>query len=236
MSSAIMAPKIGTARGAGRTVGAFVLAHLALAMFLPFFMLDQIRGTEGIIANAAAHAGEFRAAILIFFLGTSMAIAAAIAAWPAVQRYSSAMALWLVVIAAAAFTLQAVDSGALMAMLSVSQEYAKADASKAQTLEAVSLVLNSLRRWTHFTYLGVAVGWMALLYVVLCRFALVPRLLAAIGFAACLLQMWAVTGRALFGLPLIMALAVPLGPIQLTLALWLMVKGFRDAPAPSGDQ
>src|SRR5690242_3843636 len=112
-------------KGTGRTVGALVLAHLVFAMFLPFFLIDGIRGKEGLLANAAAHAGEFRTAIMVFFAGTALAIAASAAAWRGVRQYSPALAAWLVAMATAAFTLQAVDSGALMSLLSLSSEMAK---------------------------------------------------------------------------------------------------------------
>jgi Domain of unknown function (DUF4386) len=227
MSTAVL-ERTESAKSVGRTVGALVLAHLALAMFLPFVIVDRIRGTEGILANGAAHASELRAAVLIFFLGTSLAIAASVAAWPVVQRYSSALALWLVTMAAAAFTLQAVDSGALLSLLSLSQEYAKAGAAKAEVFEAAGMVANAARRWTHFTYLLIAVVWMGLVHFVLFRCALVPRALAALGMIGCAMQIGAVTIRAIYGHPPIMQLAIPLAPIHAAVALWLMVKGFRE--------
>ena len=229
MSTAVMTQGfVGSAKSTGRTVGALVLAHLALAMFLPFVIVDRIRGTEGILANGAAHASEMRVAILIFFVGTSLAIATSVAAWPVVRQYSSALALWLVTMATAAFTLQAVDSGALMSLLSLSQEYAKAGTAKAEVFEAAGMVANAARRWTHFTYLLVAVSWMALVHFVLYRCALVPRALAVLGMIACFSQIYGVTIRAIWGYPLMMQLAIPLAPIHAAVAVWLMVKGFPE--------
>lgn len=228
MSTVALPERVGTAKPTGRIVGALVLAHLALALFVPFVMVDGVRGSEGLLVNAAASAGTVRVAALILLFGSALAVALAIAAWPVIRRYSEAMALWLVAIAVAGFTLQTVDNGALMSMLSLSQDYVKAGAAKPDVFEAVGLVANALRKWTHFTYLLVAVSWMALLYVALLRFALVPRALATIGLLGCLTQIAAVTMRVWFGYPPIMELAMPLGPIHLALAVWLMVKGFYE--------
>ncbi len=235
MSSAVMTESFRSATPvapSGRTLGGLVLAHLVAAMFLPFLMVDIVRGSQGLMVNAASHAGTIRAAVLIFFAGTAMAMAAAIAAYPVVSRHSPAMARWLVAIAVAGFTLQAVDNGALMSLLSLSQEYVKVGPAKPDVFQAVALVAEAMRKWAHFTYLLVAVSWMALLYVALLRCALVPRPLAILGLLACLSQIASVSLRVIFGYEPIMQLAMPLGPIQATLAVWLMVKGFRSSSAP----
>ena len=58
-------------------------------------------------------------------------------------------------------------------------------------------------------------------------FALVPRSLATFGTTAALLQIVAVA-MPLFGYGVIFLLLAPLGVSQLILAVWLIVKGFRD--------
>jgi hypothetical protein len=226
MSAAVLSERISGVTSTGRTVGVLVLAHLVAAMFLPFVMLDIVRGSEGLLVNAANHAGTVRAAVLIFFAGTAMAIAVSISAYPVISRHSPATARWLFAIAVAAFTLQTVDNGALMSLLSLSQEYVKAGTTKPEVFETVALIANAMRKWAHFTYLLVAVSWMALLYIALLRCALVPRALAIVGLLACITQIASVSLRVIFGYPPIMELAMPLGPVHLTLAIWLMVKGF----------
>jgi hypothetical protein len=138
------------------------------------------------------------------------------------------MAQWLLALAVAGFTLQAVDNGALLSMLSLAHEYGKADPAKAELLEALSLAAGSARRWAHYSYLLVVGCWILLLYVLLYRFRLVPRALAAFGIAGSLLQISAVTLRALLGLAPLTVLAVPLAPAYVALAVWLIVKGFEE--------
>src|SRR3954452_10656982 len=69
------------------------------------------------------------------------------------------------------------------------------------------------------------IGALLVLYVVLYRFALVPRALAAFGLLAVMLQLTAVAGP-LFGHPVVVLVLAPLGVSQLALALWLIIKGF----------
>jgi hypothetical protein len=232
------------AKGTGRRVGLLLLAHLAVGLMTPFIMLDMVRGAEGLVANAAARPGLFRAAVLLLYIGSGIAMAIAVAAWPVVRRHSQAIALWLMALAVAAFTLQVVDNAALMTLLSLSRETTAAAsaggagaagaAAQPALPEALGAILSASRRWVHYLYLLTAVGWIFLLYATLYRFRLVPRALAALGLIACPLQMAGVPLRALFGEPPLMMLAIPLGPVYLSLALWITWRGFPERQEVAG--
>lgn len=221
-----------SAKGVGRIVGFLLLIHLAVGLMAPFIMLDRVKRSAGLVAGAAANAGQVRAAVLLLFVGSAIAIGIAVAVFTVFRGYSSSMALWLLALAIAGFSLQAVDNGALLSALSLSQEYAKADPSKMELLQGLALVANSARKWAHYCSLLVVVSWIFLLYSVLYRFRLVPRALAAFGLVASLLQITGVTLRGLLGYPPETRLAMPLAPAYVALAVWLMVKGFEERHRP----
>jgi hypothetical protein len=218
---------IGSPKAAGRTVGILILLHLAVGLVVPFILLDQVRNA-GFLASAARMPNQVRAAVLLLFVGSALAVAIAVAAWPVLRRYSSAMALWLLALSVAGFSLQAVDNAHLLSILSLSQEYAKAGAAKAELFQALAIVSVSARKWAHYSYLLVAVTWILLLCSLLYRSRLVPRALAGFGVVASVLQIAGVSLLALFGYPPEMRLAMPMGPAYLGLALWLIVKGFGE--------
>jgi hypothetical protein len=85
------------------------------------------------------------------------------------------MALWLLALAVAGFSLQAVDNAHILSMLSLSQEYAKAGVAKAELFQALAVVVGAARKRSHYTVLLVAVIWIFLLYSLLYRSRLVPR-------------------------------------------------------------
>src|SRR3990172_10362371 len=66
------------------------------------------------------------------------------------------------------------------------------------------------------------------LYAALWRAGLIPRVLAVAGLVTCALQITGVPLRALLGYPVVMEMAVPLGPAYAGLGLWLIVKGFGE--------
>ena len=148
---------------------------------MPFILLHPLVSPPGFLASAAGVANQTRTAVLIFFVGSALAIAIASAAWCVFREYSSAMALWLFALGVASFVLQAVDSAHILSMLSLSQAYAEAGAAKADVFQALALVVGSARKWSHYSFLLVVGCWIFLLFSLLYRFRLVPRVLAAFG-------------------------------------------------------
>lgn len=224
-----------SAKSTGRIVGMLLLVHLAAGLILPFVLLDRVRRPAGFLENAAGNSAQLRAAVFLLFVGSAVTIGIALTAWPVFRRYSSAMALWLLALAVAGFSLQAVDNAHLLSMLSLSQEYAKAGAAKLELFQALAVVAGSARRWAHYTSLLVAVSWIFLLCSLLYRFRLVPRVLTALGLLGSALQITGVTLRGFLGYSPETRLAVPLAPAYVALAVWLMVKGFdeRHRPLPA---
>ena len=212
----------------GRIVGVLLLLHLAAGLTVPFILLLPLVAPPGFLASAAAIPNQVRAAVLLLFAGSALAIGIAGVAFPVFRQYSSAMALWLMALAVASFALQAVDNAHLLSMLSLSQEYAKAGAAQGETFQALALVAGAARKWAHYSFLLVVGSWILLLFSLLYRFRLVPRALAAFGLVASLLQIAGVTLRGLFGYPPETRLAMPLAPAYVVLAVWLMVKGFDE--------
>lgn len=219
-------------KSVGRTVGVLLLLHLAAGLTVPFILLNPLIAPPGFLANGAGIPNQVRAAVLLLSVGSAIAIGIASTAWSVFRRYSSAMALWLLALAVASFSLQAVDNAHLLSMLSLSQEYAKAGADKADLFQVPAVVVGAARKWSHYSFLLVVGSWIFLLCALLYRFRLVPRALAAFGLVGSMLQIAGVTLRGLWGYPPETRLAMPLAPAYVALALWLIVKGFDERHRP----
>ncbi|MGE5113307.1 MAG: DUF4386 domain-containing protein [Acidobacteriaceae bacterium] len=211
-----------------RTVGVLLLLHLIIGLMLPFILIDRIRQPAGLFAGATGNAGLLRASIMLLFVGSAIPIAIASTAWPVLRRPGSAMRLWLFAFAAIGFTLQVVDNGALLSTLTLSQEYIKAGTAKLEVAQSIGIVISAIRKWTHFTYLLVAVSWIAILCGTFYHFRLVPRALAMLGLVTSVLQIYGVSLRVVYGFAPEMRLAMPLAPAYFALAVWLIVKGFNE--------
>jgi hypothetical protein len=113
-----------------------------------------------------------------------------------------------------------------MSMLSLSQRYLEAGAPDAGPWEALGALAAAARRWAHYTQLAAIGAWIFLFYSSLWRFRLVPRALAFLGLLGVLLQFTGVTLLTFLGFPQEGRMAMPLGPIHMAVAVWLMVKSF----------
>jgi hypothetical protein len=132
------------------------------------------------------------------------------------------------VLSAVNLALHAVENGTLLSLLSLSREYAERGGADAALFRGLAVVAGSARRWAHFTHLLVVGSWIFTLFTVLWRSRLVPRPLAGLGLLATVLQVTGVPLRAILGLEVVTPMAVPLAPVYVAVAGWLMFRGFEE--------
>jgi len=218
-----------SARSIGRTVGILLLLQLAAGLTLPFILMRPIiAGSPGFLTTAAESSFQIRAAVLLAFVGSALTVSLGITALPVFRRYGSATALWFLAICVVSCTLDAVQNAAVMSMLSLSEKYVNGGAAESGLYQVVGAAVASARRWAHAAQLFAIGGWLFIFYSSLLRFALIPRALAAVGVIGVVLQFTGVTLMMILGFSAIGVMALPLLPIQITVAVWLMIKGFSE--------
>ena len=218
-----------SANSIGRTVGILLLLQLAAGLTVPFILLRPlIAGSPGFLTSAAEHSFQIRAAVFISFVGAALTISLGITALPVFRRYSSATALFFLAVCVVSCALDVVQNAAVMSMLSLSQQYVNGGAAETGLYQVVGAAVASARRWAHYTQLVAIGGWIFIFYSSLLRFALIPRALAALGLIGGVLQFIGVTLMMFLGYSAIGEMAMPLLPIQIAVAVWLMVKGFNE--------
>jgi hypothetical protein len=212
----------------GRIVGTLVLLHIAGALMLPYILLNQVVLSPDFLESAARNPAYLRAPALLFLFGAAVTLGISIAAYPVLRQSSHRLALCSLALGVANFPLQVVESGLVLSMLSLGQRYAEAGAADGAMLGVVAAAAFGARRWAHYTQLFTVVSWIFVLYAALWRARLIPRVLAVAGLVTCALQITGVPLRALLGYPVVMEMAMPLGPAYAGLGLWLIVKGFGE--------
>ncbi len=224
-------PSVASTRNVGRVVGGLVLLHIVGGLMLPYILLNQVVVSPGFLESAARNPVHLRAAAFLFLFGAAVTLGISIAAYPVLRQNSSRLALCSLALGIANLPLQVVESGMVLSMLSLSQQSAGAGAADGAMLQVVAAAAFAARRWAHYTQLFTVVSWIFVLYAALWRAALIPRALAVIGLVTCALQIIGVPLRALLGYPVVMEIAVPLGPAYAGLGLWLIARGFDERGA-----
>ena len=213
----------------GRTVGILLLLQLIAALTLPFILSKPITlGSPAFLTAVAEHSFQIRSAVLLSFVGSALTVYLGITVFQIFRIYSKSVALLFLVVCAVSCALDLVQAGTIMSMLSISNEFVNAGAANSERYQVIGVALASARRSAHMMQLLAIGAWMFVFYLSLFRFNLVPRVLAVIGIVGVILQFTGVTLMMLLGYRLIGQMAMPLLPIQITVAVWLMIKGFNN--------
>lgn len=222
-----------SAKSTGRIIGMLLLAQLA-GLTVPFILLLPLtKGPSEFLTNAAGISFQIKVAVFLLFANCALTIGISIAAFPVFRQYSHSMALLLVAVSVIMFSLQAVDNAHLLSMLSLSQQYAQAG-GRDELFQTLAAVLGANRRWVHFSELVVIDAWMFVLYSLLCRFALVPRALAAFGLITVVLHFTGIPLLLFLGYRSVTLMGATMGLSQIALALWLMARGFAETASKPG--
>lgn len=219
----------------GRTVGILLLLQLAAALTLPFILASPtILGVPAFLTTAAGHSSQIRSGMLLSFVGSALTVYLGLTTYREFRFYSKPAALLFVVVCAISCTLDLVQAGTVMSMLALSNDFVSSGAPDARMYNIVGAAVASARRWAHSMQLLAIGAWMFVFYVSLLRFQRVPRVLALLGIVGITLQFVGVTLMMLLGYRPIGEMAMPLLPIHITVAVWLIVKGFNQrSPKPA---
>jgi hypothetical protein len=205
----------------GRLVGALLILQLA-GFIVPFVLLLPITtGPEGYLANAAAAASQIRIAVVLLLVNGALTVAISSIVFPSVRQHSVPMALSLMAAAVIMLLLQAVDNIHILTMLSLSQQHGSAGGT-GEWLLALATTVGTTRKWAHYSELLAIDSWIFLFYLILFRFAMVPRALAAFGLLCVTLHFVGIPARGFLGLGLITTMGMPMALSHVLIGGWLV--------------
>ena len=218
-----------SAKNAGRAIGLALLVQVVLSPFVYFRWMRPATSSD-FLGNAAASAEMVRLGMILTFALGAMTIAASLAAFPIIRKHSERFALAYVGLSLIGFATLMADTVALRNLLALSMEFVKPGAPT-ELLQTLATVGRANWISAHYTNLTVAHGTVFLFFVILYRFTLVPRLLAAPGLIASALST-ATVASVLVGYPIPFSRGVmPMALVTLVLIAWLLFRGLAERPA-----
>ena len=164
----------------------------------------------------------------------------AIGLYPILKKHNESLALGAVGFRIIENIFQIVAALGLLSLLTLSQESAKADALAASAFQTVGALLLAVRFWAGLVLAHFGFGLGALMYYyVFYQSKLIPRWLSGWGLIAITLHLVGVfltmfTQIDPFSTTPTLLLSIPIGLQELTLAVWLIVKGFNQSAIASG--
>jgi hypothetical protein len=183
------------------------------------------------LAKLAANDSRVVMTALIEFVWAVTGAGIAIGLYPVLKKFNPALALGSVFGRVVENVFVLVGTLGLLALLTVSQEAVAAGSAGLASAVTTSNLLVAGREWVHgfVGMIPLAIGTILYSYV-LYRSRLVPRWLSGWGLVAGVLFMVSTIYAGLtqeFGFTTVsVALNIPIGLQEMTLAIWLIVKGF----------
>jgi hypothetical protein len=230
------APK-GSARGIALVAGAlylitFVASIPALALYSP------VLNDPGYILGAGPDVGILVGGFLEVITALAC-VGTAIALFPVLRQQNEATALGFIASRGLEAATIFVGVVTLLAVVTLRQDLAGATGAEATSLLVTAKALVAVHTWTFLLGPGVMAGVNALLLgTLLYRSRLVPRIIPALGLVGAPLLLASSTAT-LFGaysqLSIWSAIAtIPIFLWELSLGVWLVVKGFTPSPITTG--
>ena len=214
-------------KSAGRVVGVLIALQIVGGVVGNFTLTAPVFAAPGFLVNAAMHPLNLSLSALVGIATGILILGVAITAFPMIRRHSESLALWLFAFSVANFAVGVAEQIALLSLQNLSNAYTDAAATDEALFQALRGVVAAARNWAHYVHLVITGGTLFVFFGALCRYALVPRILAAFGMVATLLQMTGVA-MPLFGREVAFPLLAPMGLAMLATAVWLLVRGFND--------
>ena len=211
-----------TIRGVGML---FILATVTSSISI--FLTESAFEAMDIIEAFSNQAIQIAVAAVLMLIDAIVVTFIAFLLFPVLKQKSETLALGYVGMRIMEGVLFAAYVVIILAILSVSTEYASGNVQEPAHIEPIGLLLLFLAEWTFDLGLGIPFTISALiLNFLLFRFSLVPRWLSVWGFIGGIVTMMIVLLK-FFDIQVTETLDFIIGVQEMVFAIWLIVKGFK---------
>ncbi len=233
----MMEIKINSARKNAMIAGVlFILADVAAVLGL--ILYSPILGNPDYLITGAANANQIILGTLLELILACSAVGTSIMLFPYLKKFNEGIALGYVCFRLLEAVIIIVGIVSVFSLLTLSQEFVKAGTPNATFFQTSGTVLIAVHDWTFLLGPNFMLGINSMMCsFLLYQSKLVPRFIAVMGLAGATLILIAALLE-MFGTILQLStwgavLALPIFAYEITLAIWLIVKGFNvSAIAP----
>lgn len=224
-------------RRATTTIGilyivAAVTAVVGLILYGPI-----LNGSDYLI-QGAAHKNQIILGAIMELLLVGSAIGIAVGLFPFLRKYNESLSLWYLCFRFLEAIIITIGIISVLSLLTLSQAFVATAAPNASAFQAAGTLLIAIHAWTFLLGPALMLGVSTMTYSYLFyQSRLVPRWLAILGmtgatliFLEAVLTMFGVISQlSTWGA----LLALPVAAYEMTLAVWLIVKGFNPSAIAS---
>jgi hypothetical protein len=218
---------------AAKIVGVFFILA-AVTSIMGLILYDPILNGPDYLIKGAKHSGQVTWGALMELILVICVVGTATTMFPFLRKYNETIALWHVCFRFLEAVIITIGIISVLALLSLSQEFAGAAIPDIASFQASGSLLKALHEWTFLLGPNFMLGINTMMYsYIFYKTKLVPRFIPILGmtgatlvFTAALLEMFGVIQQvSVWGA----ILALPVAANEMALAVWLIVKGFNES-------
>lgn len=226
-----VAPLPGVGRTYGRLIGALFLAGF-LTYGVGFALVSTVVDAPDLVAGVTTQRTTLLLGVLLMLLTTAVDIGKAVLFFPILDRFGKRTALTYLAAMIVEVTLMAVGALFLLSLVPLAEQAQTGgiSAEVARSLGAVAVDTNTMAYQAGQAALAFGAVFLC---VLLYRTRLIPRFLAAWGVIGYVVHFIGAAAEIL-GSQVSLILLIPGGLFEVTLGLWLLVKGLSATPPRAG--
>ncbi len=218
-----------TNKKTGRIVGV-----LFLIVFIIGAVGTSLRGlstslvaSENFLTTVYESSLQMKIAILLDIISSTVGVGIAVFLFPFLKKYNKNIALLYLTFWVIEFSIIMVSNITHLSLLSLSQEFVQGNVTDPTYFNLLGFLKVEEYYWAHFLILIVYSSGAAMLYYLLYKVKLIPRLISAWAFIAVTI-VFTVTWMQIFGYSVSFIFYLQNGVHFLFISIWLIVKGFNS--------
>tara|TARA_R110002051_G_scaffold4229_1_gene22602 strand:+ start:2868 stop:3542 length:675 start_codon:yes stop_codon:yes gene_type:complete len=210
---------------AGRISGALLLFVFVTGVLIFQFLQGPVLFSDEFLTTTSEHSNQIIVSVLLSMLSGLTTILIATILLPIFKRHSSLLGYLYLAFCIVSFIAVMLDNVSVISMLELSNEYVANGGDS--SLNILETLVYQRHRWTHYFYLLLSCFPVFVLYYTFYRSKLVPRLISGFGIFAVAL-MFVEEVLSIFGQGISMDMLLPMALVQLTLPIYLLIKGLKS--------
>jgi hypothetical protein len=209
----------------GRITGALLLFVFISGIIIFQFLQGPVLFSDNFLTSASENSNQIIGSLVLgIFNGIASVIIATILL-PIFKKYSIRLAYLYFAFCIINFITIMIDNVSVISMLELSKEYVENGSNNSSNI--LETLVYKKHFWTHYFYLLISCFPVFVLYYTFYLSKLIPRIISIFGIIAVIL-MFIEELFSIFGHSISMNMLLPMGLIQLTLPLWLILKGLSS--------
>lgn len=209
-----------------RIVAVLLLLTIIFGVLINQFLQGPIIFSKDFLTIASANSNQIIFSTLLGVATGAIGVGIAVILLPIFEQYKRLSYLYFG-FSLIGFAIILIDNVSVLSILGLSQEYVNAEASAADQLRTLGIILYQTRWWTHYTMLLISGLPLIMFYYLFFLSKLIPRVISVWGLIGVLMMITEIL-LSFFGQGIGMILFLPLGLVQIVLVIWLLLKGFND--------